>query len=160
MPPKILGEASARFTDHIVKQADALQYELGLPCLIAWAAEETVLVNDVRTDPRWQWSAAVAALPIRSVVSAPLISAKECIGALKIYAPLPSYDQHTAPLLELFAAPAATLLSHIQTTEAPKRTPRRRHYTFHYTFHSAASPIRSPGGHVSLTIQGVVGGGR
>ena len=83
MPPKILGEASARFTDHIVKQADALQYELGLPCLIAWAAEETVLVNDVRTDPRWQWSAAVAALPIRSVVSAPLISPKECIGALK-----------------------------------------------------------------------------
>ena len=78
----------------------------------------------------------------------------------KIYAPLPSYDQHTGPLLELFAAPAATLLSHIQTTEAPKRTPRRRHYTFHYTFHSAASPIRSPGGHVSLTIQGVVGGGR
>jgi hypothetical protein len=89
MPPKILGEASARFTDHIVKQADALQYELGLPCLIAWAAEETVLVNDVRTDPRWQWSAAVAALPIRSVVSAPLISAKECIGALKIYARFP-----------------------------------------------------------------------
>jgi hypothetical protein len=77
-----------------------------------------------------------------------------------IYAPLPSYDHHTGPLLELFAAPAATLLSHIQTTEAPKRTPRRRHYTFHYTFHSAASPIRSPGGHVSLTIQGVVGGGR
>jgi GAF domain-containing protein len=80
-----LGEASAGFTDHIVKQADAPQYELRLgPCLTACAAEETVLVNDVRTDPRWpQWSTAVAALPIRSVVSAPLISPKECIGALK-----------------------------------------------------------------------------
>ena len=126
---------SAGFTDHVVKQADALQYELGLgPCLTAWAAEETVLVDDVRTDPRWpQCSAAVATLPIRSVVSAPLISGKECIGALKIYAPLPStYDQDTGPLLELFAAPAATLLSHIQTTEAPKRISQSLQNALHH----------------------------
>jgi GAF domain-containing protein len=115
---------SAGFTDHIVKQADALQYQLGQgPCLTAWAAEETILVDDVQTDPRWpQWSAAVTALPVRSVVSAPLISGKECLGALKIYSPLPSaYGADTRRLLEQFAAPAATLLSHIQTSEAPKR---------------------------------------
>jgi GAF domain-containing protein len=115
---------SAGFTDRVVKQADALQYELGQgPCLTAWAAEETVLVDDVRTDLRWpQWSAAVAALPVSSVVSAPLISGKECLGALKVYASLPSaYDQGTGRLLEQFAAPAATLLSHIQTSEAAKR---------------------------------------
>jgi GAF domain-containing protein len=115
---------SAGFTDRIVERVDALQYELGQgPCLTAWAAEETVLVEDVRADPRWpDWSAAVEALPVRSVVSSALISGKECIGALKVYAALPFvYDSGTGKLLELFAAPAATLLSHIQTSEAPHR---------------------------------------
>lgn len=115
---------SAGFTDRVVEQADALQYKLGQgPCLTAWAAEETVFVDDVSSDPRWpEWSAAVASLPVRSVVSTALISGKECIGALKVYAALPSaYDPDIGRLLELFAAPAATLLSHIQTSEAPHR---------------------------------------
>ena len=115
---------SSGSTDRVVEQADALQYELGEgPCLTAWAAEETILIDDVRTDPRWpEWSAAIISLPVRSVVSAPLVAGKECIGALKVYAALPSsYDEGTARLLELFAAPAATLLSNIQSTEAPHR---------------------------------------
>lgn len=126
---------SAGFTDHVVEQADALQYELGQgPCLTAWAAEETVLIDDVRTDPRSpQWSAAVAALPVRSVVSTPLISGKECLGALKIYAAIPSaYDQNTGLLLELFAGPAATLLSHIQTSQATKRISDSLHTALHH----------------------------
>lgn len=115
---------SAGFTDPVVERADALQYELGQgPCVTAWAAEETLIVEDVQTDRRWpDWTAAVSALPIRSVVSTPLIAEKECIGALKVYAALPSaYEPGAARLLELFAAPAATLLSHIQTSEAPHR---------------------------------------
>lgn len=69
---------SAGFTDRIVERVDALQYELGQgPCLTAWAAEETVLVDDVRADPRWpDWSAAVEALPVRSVVSTVLVSGR------------------------------------------------------------------------------------
>ncbi|MBT2532228.1 GAF and ANTAR domain-containing protein [Arthrobacter sp. ISL-48] len=115
---------SAGFTDAIVERADALQYELGQgPCLTAWAADETVFVDDVMTDPRWpDWSAAVSSLPIRSVISTPLTTEKESIGALKVYAALPSaYESGAGRLLELFAAPAATLLSHIQTSEAPRR---------------------------------------
>ncbi|HEY8700590.1 MAG TPA: GAF and ANTAR domain-containing protein [Arthrobacter sp.] len=115
---------SAGFTDPVVERADALQYELGQgPCVTAWAAEETLIVEDVQTDRRWpDWTAAVSALPIRSVVSTPLIAEKECIGALKVYAALPSaYEPGAGRLLELFAAPAATLLSHIQTSEAPHR---------------------------------------
>lgn len=111
-------------TDRVVEEADALQYQLGQgPCLTAWAAEETVIIQDVRTDLRWpQWSAAAASLPIRSVVSTPLITEKECIGALKVYAALPSaYTGATASMLERFAAPAATLLSHVQASELPQR---------------------------------------
>jgi GAF domain-containing protein len=111
-------------TDRIVEQADTLQYELGQgPCLTAWAAEETVVVDDVATDPRWPlWSAAVASLPIRSVISTALVADKECIGALKVYAALPSaYPESAARMLEKFAAPAATLLAHVQTRELPQR---------------------------------------
>lgn len=110
-------------TDRVVEETDALQYELGEgPCLTAWAAEESILVEDVRTDDRWpRWSAAVQGLPIRSVVSAALVADKESVGALKVYAALPSaYTPATVRLLEQFAAPAATLLSHIQASELPQ----------------------------------------
>lgn len=110
-------------TDAVVEQADALQYELGEgPCLTAWAAEESILVDDVRTDDRWpRWSAAVKGLPIRSVVSVALVSEKKCIGAVKVYAALPSaYTPASVRLLELFAAPTATLLSHVQSSEVPQ----------------------------------------
>lgn len=115
---------SSGSTNHVVEEADTRQYELGQgPCLTAWATEEIVMVDDVRTDPRWQlWSDAVKSLPIRSVVSTPLVAGHECIGALKIYAEHPSaYTKSTGELLDLFASPAATLLSHVQTSELPQR---------------------------------------
>jgi GAF domain-containing protein len=115
---------SSGATDRVVEQADALQYQLGQgPCLTAWAAEETVLVDDVLKDSRWpHWSGAVTSLPIRSVVSTALKVEQECIGALKVYSPLPSaYTDATGRMLERFAAPAATLLSHVQSSELPHR---------------------------------------
>jgi len=115
---------STGFTDSIVEQADFLQYELGQgPCLTAWASEEPVLIEDLSTDRRWpKWRNAVGSLPIKSVVSAPLIANGQSIGAMKVYASQPFvYDNNTASLMGLFSSPAATLLSHIQSTETPKR---------------------------------------
>ncbi|MBU8865331.1 GAF and ANTAR domain-containing protein [Paenarthrobacter aromaticivorans] len=115
---------STGFTDSIVEQADFLQYELGQgPCLTAWASEEPVLIEDLSTDPRWpEWRTAVSSLPIKSAVSAPLIANGHSIGAIKVYALEPSvFDGGTVTLMELFASPAATLLSHIQSSETPKR---------------------------------------
>lgn len=111
-------------TDAIVERADALQYELVQgPCLTAWATQQSVVITDVATDSRWpNWSAAVVNLPIRSVVSSPLMAGGEAIGAMKIYAAVPGvFDDSAAALMELFAQPAATLLSHIQTSEVPER---------------------------------------
>lgn len=111
---------STGFTDAVVAEADRLQYELGQgPCLTAWAAEVPVVVADVATHERWpEWSAAVSALPIRSVLSVPLVAGQQVLGAIKVYADTPNvYDDDDARLLEEFAAPAATLLSHIQGTE-------------------------------------------
>ncbi|MDQ0730779.1 GAF and ANTAR domain-containing protein [Arthrobacter sp. B1I2] len=115
---------SSGYTDGVVEQADAAQYRLGEgPCLTAWAAEKPVLVEDVHADPRWpQWRDSIRELPIRSVVSAPLIAGKEAIGAMKLYAATPSsYDASSLRLVQLFAAPAATLLSHVQGSEAPHK---------------------------------------
>jgi hypothetical protein len=47
---------------------------------------------------------------------------KEALGALKIYSALPGqYDKSTGRVLTLFAGTAATLLAHIQGSEAPLR---------------------------------------
>lgn len=113
---------SGGFTDDLVRQADAAQYELGEgPCLTAWASGRVVVVNDVRTDPRWpRWRDAVAPLPVRSVVSAPLLAGTESVGALKVYSAAPAaYDEATGGTLLLFAGTAATLLGHIQGSETP-----------------------------------------
>jgi GAF domain-containing protein len=115
---------SSGYTDRIVAQTDALQYEYGEgPCLTAWATEKPVLLQDIREESRWpDWRRAVQGLPVRSVVSAPLIAGKESVGALKLYAAAPNtFDESSTILLQLFAAPAATLLSHIQASEAPRK---------------------------------------
>jgi GAF domain-containing protein len=115
---------SSGYTDTIVSQADAIQYQCGEgPCLTAWAAEKPVLVKDLNAESRWpEWRKGVAGLPILSVVSAPMVAGGQSIGALKLYAAVPNvYDEGSAALLQLFAAPAATLLSHIQASEAPLR---------------------------------------
>lgn len=115
---------SSGYTDGVVEKADAAQYRHGEgPCLTAWAAEIPVLVQDLHNDLRWPlWRDSVRELPIRSVVSAPLIAGKEAIGSLKLYAAAPSdYDETSVRLLQLFAAPAATLLAHVQGSEAPRK---------------------------------------
>jgi GAF domain-containing protein len=115
---------SSGYTDRIVSQADGIQYEYGEgPCLTAWATEKPVVVTDLNSESRWpEWRKGVAGLPILSVVSAPMMAGGQSIGALKLYAAVPNvYDGGSAALLQLFAAPAATLLSHIQASEAPLR---------------------------------------
>lgn len=106
-----------------VEQADAAQHDLGQgPCVAAWTAGTTVLVQDAAADARWPlWSEAVASLPVRSLVSTPLAAAGGPIGTLKVYAPRPAaYTSTTGELLEKFAVPAATLLAHIQGPGTPR----------------------------------------
>lgn len=111
-------------TDQVVLEADAAQYQLNQgPCLTAWATERTVIIADVVTDDRWPlWSHAVRDVPIRSVISSPLMAGTRCLGALKIYAAEPGvFNEATARPLEKLAFPAATLLDNIQASEAPHR---------------------------------------
>ena len=115
-------------TDDIVKQADALQYELGEgPCITSWAATGTVRSDDLATEERWSlWTPRAAALGLRSVLSSPLVFQTESLGAIKVYSKLPgAFDARSERLLTLFAGPAATLLANVQSTQAPRRLSRQ-----------------------------------
>lgn len=111
-------------TDTAVLRADKLQYELGQgPCLSAWAEQRAIIIQDTREETRWPlWTAAIAALPLRSVISAPLSTEGRHIGALKVYSPVPlAFDDHSVFLIERLAIPAAVLLGHVRDRERAQR---------------------------------------
>lgn len=116
------GRRTIASSNPLVDQADALQYQLGSgPCLTAWHDQVTIRIDDLTVEDRWpQWTQAAATdLSIRSMLSAPLLTADAAagaIGAIKVYADQPDvYDQLAEHVLELFAAQAAALLANMQT---------------------------------------------
>ena len=111
-------------TDTVVLRADKLQYELGQgPCLSAWAEQRAIIIQDTKQETRWpEWTAAIADLPVRSVLSAPLTTEGRRIGALKVYSPAPLvFDDHSVFLIERLANPAAVLLGNVRDREATQR---------------------------------------
>jgi len=118
------GKRTRAASNALVQQADSLQYELDTgPCLTAWRDQVTVRIDDTDAETRWpQWTAAVAGLGVRSMVSAPLLSAGSGIGAIKVYAGRPGvYDSRAEQVLELFARQASILLVNTQTLADARR---------------------------------------
>jgi GAF domain-containing protein len=115
---------SAGATDPVVLRADKLQYELGQgPCLSAWAQQRAILIEDTRQEVRWpEWTASVAGLPLRSVLSAPLTTEGRRIGALKVYSADPGvFGEHSVFLIERLAAAAAVMLGNARDRKATQR---------------------------------------
>lgn len=117
-------KTSTGATDAVVLKADQAQYDLGQgPCLSAWTTGRTVLSQNVGAEDRWPlWSRAVADLPVRSVISSPLMAGTRCLGAIKTYSAAPgTYNPASVRALEKFMAPAALLLDSIQDSGTPRR---------------------------------------
>jgi transcriptional regulator with GAF, ATPase, and Fis domain len=115
---------STAATDPVVLEADRLQYDLGQgPCLTAWAQQATVNMLDSRVESRWPaWTRAIASMPLRSVVSAPLSTPNGAIGALKVYSAVPGgLDDSAVRMIELLARPAALMLSNVQARDMAQR---------------------------------------
>jgi GAF domain-containing protein len=115
---------SAGATDPVVLRADKLQYDLGQgPCLSAWAEQRAIIIQDTRQETRWQeWVGAVADLPLRSVLSAPLTTEGRRIGAFKVYSPVPgAFDDYSVFLIERLAVPAAIMLANARDRETRQR---------------------------------------
>ncbi len=115
---------SSGSTDAWVREADALQYQLGEgPCLTAATNRELVRIDDLSRERRWpRWSAAALPLGLLASLSAPMVAADRSLGAIKVYAEQPrAFDQHSEQLLTLFAAQAALLVANVQTYEQATR---------------------------------------
>jgi GAF domain-containing protein len=122
------GTRSVAFSNPLVKQADALQYEVDAgPCLTSCRQRVTVRVDDVTVEDRWpEWTTAVADIGIRSTLSVPLVAADVCVGSIKVYSTQPAaFDDHAERLLELFARQAAILLVNTQTLADARRSNRQ-----------------------------------
>jgi len=118
------GKRSRAATDSLVESADTLQYQVDSgPCLTAWRDQVTVRVDDTLEDGRWPlWTAAVAELGIRAVLSVPLVAAGTSIGAMKVYSVEPAaYDARAEDLMQLFARQAAILMTNTQTLAEARR---------------------------------------
>jgi GAF domain-containing protein len=112
------GRRTFAASNALVEQADRLQYELDQgPCLAAARDQVKIRIDDVAQDSRWpEWSAAVAEVGVRSMLSIPLVAAGTGMGAIKVYASQPAvYDARAERVLELFAQQAAILLANVQT---------------------------------------------
>jgi GAF domain-containing protein len=118
------GKRSVAASDPLVERADALQYEFDSgPCLTAWRDQVTVRIDDTGDETRWpQWTAAVAELDLRAMLSVPLVTSGTAIGAIKVYSGQPAaYNARAEHVLELFARQAAILLSNTQALADARR---------------------------------------
>jgi len=118
------GKRSMAASDPLVERADALQYQFDSgPCLTAWRDQVTVRVDDTHGETRWpQWTAAVAELDVRAMLSVPLVTSGTALGAIKVYSAQPdAYNASAERLLELFARQAAILLSNTQALADARR---------------------------------------
>ena len=112
----------------LVREADALQYELGEgPCLAALAGCSPQRIDDVTTERRWtRWCAAVAGSGLRSVVTAPMVTDGGCHGAIKIYATVPgAFGPVDERALVTFADRAAVLVANARAHERAGRFSER-----------------------------------
>jgi GAF domain-containing protein len=119
------GKRSMAASDTLVLRADALQYRLDDgPCLTSWQDQVSVRVDDVLKETRWPaWCAEAVEVGVRSMLSVPLVAAGACLGAIKVYAAVPSaFDDRAERLLQLFARQAAVLLVNTQTLADARRT--------------------------------------
>ncbi|WP_378740445.1 ANTAR domain-containing protein [Nocardia brasiliensis] len=111
-------------TDPIVESADTLQYGLDQgPCLTAWNDHVLVRVDNLVRDERWpEWSSRAVELGIASVLSAPLLTAGEALGAVKVYSRRPhAYTDVSEDLLRRFAELITMLLVQLHTAHSAQR---------------------------------------
>ncbi len=89
--PSVARLYTAASSDALAARLDELQYDHGYgPCLEAMHRATPVFVGDMAREPRWSpYPAEALAAGVRSLLSYPLISSDQCIGALNFYSAEP-----------------------------------------------------------------------
>jgi GAF domain-containing protein len=108
---------SVGVSDDVVREGDALQYELGEgPCLDAAWEEEQVYSDDIRRDERWpRWAPRIAELGVGSMLCTRLFTNDDHLGALNLYGDQAyGFDEEDAEIARLLAAHAAVAVAAAQ----------------------------------------------
>jgi GAF domain-containing protein len=111
-------------TADFVAEVDAIQYSLGQgPCITAAATAKTVHSGSLGGEPRWpKFGSQVARLGVHSVLSLPLVTPEQVLGAMNIYAREKRvFDERAQRVGELFAAPAAIAVQNAQVLAQARR---------------------------------------
>ncbi|HEY5877981.1 MAG TPA: GAF and ANTAR domain-containing protein [Nakamurella sp.] len=107
-----------------VREVDDIQYGLGEgPCITAAATGTTMRSGSLGGDRRWpRFGARVGRLGVHSVLSLPLRSADEVLGAMNVYAHAKdAFDERAERLGEMFAVPAAIAVQNAQILAQTQR---------------------------------------
>lgn len=128
LPQKRVETAAA--THQVIREADALQYQLAEgPCLQAIWSHDTFVVQDMEHDPRWpSWGPQAARLGLRSILAIRLFTQGETQGALNLYAGSTGrFDQDDVDVSHLFAAQASVALAAARNEEHLRKAVDARH---------------------------------
>ena len=107
-----------------VREIDDIQYGLGEgPCISAAAQGEPMRSGSLGGDPRWpRFGPRAGRLGVHSVLSLPLISADQVVGAMSVYAHAKdAFDSRAEHLGQLYAVPAAIAVQNAQVLAQTQR---------------------------------------
>lgn len=107
-------------SDDLVRELDALQYELGEgPCVYAIEAGDVVTVNHLRHEQRWpRFVPEALALGLKAQMGLQLHADTQKMGGLNLYSTeVEEIDPDVQHLAELFAAHAALALGFVRRDE-------------------------------------------
>ena len=107
-----------------VGQVDAIQYRINEgPCITAAATGVTVRSGSLSGDPRWpRFGPRAGRLGVHSVLSLPLLTDEDVVGAMNVYAHgRDAFDDRAERLGELFAVPAAITAQNAQILAQTQR---------------------------------------
>ena len=124
-------ENTVAATSELAQESDRLQYELDQgPCLDAARGDGATLVaGDLRHERRWpDWAEAVVRLGVRSVLSIPLHTETENIGALNCYSrTTKAFGPDSVELAEIYAIHATSVLSQARLVTGLRTALESRH---------------------------------
>ncbi len=107
-----------------VREVHHIQYRLGEgPCITAAAVGKPMRSGSLGGDHRWpRFGPRVGRLGVHSVLSLPLISADQVVGAMNVYAHArDAFDERAERVGQLFAAPAAIAVQNAYVLAQTKR---------------------------------------
>ena len=107
-----------------VREIDDIQYGLGEgPCISAAALGKPMRSGSLGGDPRWpRFGPRAGRLGVHSVLSLPLISADQVVGAMNVYAHgKDAFDERSEHLGQLYAVPAAIAVQNAQVLAQTQR---------------------------------------